>query len=90
MKKLSLIIFLTSITILMILVNLNKPEIGTIKEIEKSSDLTKITLQNSQKEIIIFDEVQNIEPGNKIKFSGDTEEYKNKTQIIANEVYLIK
>lgn len=90
MKKISLIIFLVGLTILMLISNTRKLETGTIKEITSSKTKTTILLEECEEKLIIFEEIPDLKFGNKIKFIGDEEIYKNETQIIIDKLYIIK
>ena len=90
MKKIYFIIFLVGLTTLMLISNTRKLETGTIKEIYSSNSKTTIQLETSENKLIIFQKISDLQKGDKIKFIGDEEIYKNETQIIVDKLYLVK
>ena len=90
MKKLSLVIFLVGLTVLLFLTNNRDFQEGTIKSFSSSDSKTTIQLTNSENNLVIFQKITGIKDGDKIKFLGDEEVYKNETQIIVDKLYVIK
>jgi DNA/RNA endonuclease YhcR with UshA esterase domain len=60
---------------------------ATIESISQNQFKTTIKIQNSSTELIIFDNPKlNLSKGNKIKFQGKPDTYKNKSQIIITKL----
>ncbi len=93
MKTIKLTLILTFIGIItLILLAQNKPiQAGTIDSVSQSKFKTTIHLQNYTEKLIIFDTpTLNLKKGDKIKFQGSPDIYKNESQIILDKISLIK
>jgi DNA/RNA endonuclease YhcR with UshA esterase domain len=90
-SKITLIITLIGILTLTLL-SQNKPiQTGIIESIESSNTKTTIHLQNQTTELIIFENLNlKINKGDKIKFQGKPDTYKNQPQIIISKLSLLK
>ena len=89
MKTANIFLILTLIGILTLtLISQNTPtKTATIKSITQSNYKTTIKLENESTELIIFDKPNlNLNPGDKIKFKGKPDTYKNQKQIIISKI----
>jgi len=86
--KLTLVLTLLGILALTLLAQTKPTQTATIKSIQSSQFRTTIQLENHTTELIIFDNL-NLKPGDKIKFQGKPDIYKNKKQIIISKISLI-
>ncbi len=60
---------------------------GVIEKIIYSENKITITLENSQENLIIFeDKILNLKKGDKIFYKGKKEIYKNNSQILVNSI----
>ncbi len=64
-----------------------KEQMGTIESIQYSENKITIYLENSEIPLIIFDnKILTLKKGDKIKFIGKDDLYKNKPQIIVDRI----
>jgi len=89
-EKLYFILSLLGVLILFVLSEFNQPVLtGKINFVNYYSERTIIILNESEREIILFDTAQLFNEGDEIIVYGKTEKYKNKTQIIADKIVLL-
>lgn len=86
-QKLTLIITLLGILALTFISQNPQTKTAIIASIHQSNFKTTIKLQNHTTELIIFDTPNlNLTKGDKIKFQGKPDTYKNKKQIIISKI----
>lgn len=91
--KILLLLSILGIFVLLTLsIFLQKPIIqGKISSINQKTKSISIYLENNSTEIILFtNKLINIQKQDNIQVYGKQEAYRNKTQIIANKIILIK
>ena len=87
LSKITLILTLLGILTLSFLASSKPIQTGIIESIQKSQYKTKIQLQNHTTELIVFENLKlNLQPGDKIKFQGKPDTYKNQKQIIISKL----
>ena len=86
-KNLYLVITLLGILALTLISQTQSSKTATIESIQQSNFKTTIYLQNKTTELIIFDSPNlNLTTGDKIKFQGKEDIYKNQKQIIVSKI----
>lgn len=87
LQKLTLILSILGILLLIFLSQAKPIQTATVESIHSTSSKTIIQLQNHTTELIIFDTPNlNLTKGDKIKFQGKEDTYKNQKQIIINKI----
>lgn len=87
LSKLTLILTLLGILTLTLISQTKQIQTATIDSIQTYPERTIIKLQDRETELIIFDTTNlNLEKGDKIKFTGKSETYKNSPQIIVGKI----
>ena len=89
-KKIFFVLSILGILVLMFIGTIKNYQTGTIKNIKISNSKTTILLKESEVELIIFDSNINLQKGDIIRFQGKSNIYKNKKQIIIDEIYKMK
>jgi DNA/RNA endonuclease YhcR with UshA esterase domain len=85
------ILFISSIlgilSLTLISQTIQKEMEGIVEKITYSENKITITLENSQKNLIIFEnKILNLKRGDKIFYKGKNEIYKNNSQILINSI----
>jgi DNA/RNA endonuclease YhcR with UshA esterase domain len=91
LTKITITLTITGILLLTLISQNQEIKTATIESISQNQFKTTIKIQNSSTELIIFDNPKlNLSKGNKIKFQGKPDTYKNKSQIIITKLKGVK
>ena len=86
-KTIFLISLLSTLSLIFLTQTTKQIQSGTIESIQFSDDKITIQLKNQTTELTLFEATNiNISKGDKIKFQGKLDTYKNKQQIIVYKI----